>query len=93
MTEFRHWLICNGKSPKVASDTIARIKRVEQELKISVVEEYKKDQCYQLLSLFDNTGRNEEMKKYHTSLPIGKYYLSTYKYAIKLYVSFCETID
>ena len=87
--EFKKWMIKSGKNTKVISDTISRIKKIERELGcIEIDDEYKKDQCSHLLSLFDNTGRNEQMNQFQTSLPIGKYSLSTYKYAINLYISF-----
>lgn len=90
---FRKWLLENGKKGKVASDTISRLKKVERELgNIDMDEEYKKDQCCRVLKLFDNTGRNDEMDKYITTLPIGKYYLSTYRYAVKLYTLYKASI-
>lgn len=88
---FRKWLSESGKNKKVVSDTVSRIRKTEHELNnLSVDEEYEKDQCSKLLSLFENTGRNDTMLKYNTSLPIGKYSLSTYKYAVKLYIMFLE---
>lgn len=87
--DFRKWMLDNGKNPKVTCDTISRIKKLEKELgNIDIDDEYKKDQCSHLLSLFENTGRNERMNQYNTNLPIGKYYLGTYKYSISLYCDF-----
>jgi len=87
--EFRNWMVSLDKNKKVIGDSISRIKRIERELgNIEIDEEYKKDQCFHLLSLFENTGRNDEMSKYSTILPIGKYSLNTYRYAINLYISF-----
>lgn len=87
--KFRNWLLKNGKSKKVCSDTVSRIKKIERELgNIDVDEEYENDQCQKILKLFENTGRNEQMQKYNPNLPIGKYYLNTYKYAIRVYILF-----
>ena len=36
-------------------------------------------------------GVNESMEQYsNTSLPIGKYYMNTYRHALKQYVKYCE---
>ena len=87
--KFRNWLLKNGKNKKVCSDTISRIKKIERELgNIDLDEEYEKDQCQNLLNAFKNTGRNEQMEKYNSNLPIGRYHLSTYKYAVQVYISF-----
>jgi hypothetical protein len=38
-------------------------------------------------------GNNDEMKKYsNTNLPIGKYYMSTYRHALKQYIQFSEEV-
>lgn len=85
---FRNWAVSNGKNKKTVSDTVSRLRRLEHELNIDIDIEYKKDQCNYLLSLFNHTGNNEGMKKYNTSLPIGKYSLSTFKYAINQYITY-----
>lgn len=92
--EFRNWLMENGCTAKVAGDHISRLKRVERELNhCDIDEEYRSDKCNYLISLFDNNGNNEEMNKIkNNSLPIGKYYMSTYRLAIKKYVMFCDEI-
>lgn len=88
---FRNWLAESGKNAKVISDTISRLKRLERELgPIDIDSEYKKDQCNQMLSLFENTGRNEKMAHYKTSLPIGKYHMNTFRYALNMYISYLE---
>lgn len=92
--EFRNWLVENGCTAKVTGDHISRLKRVERELNhCDIDEEYRSDKCNYLISLFDNNGNNEEMNKIkNNSLPIGKYYMSTYRLAIKKYVMFCDEI-
>ena len=92
--EFRNWLIGNGCTPKVAGDHISRIKRIERELNhCDIDEQYRSDKCEYLISLFANNGNNDEMKKItSTTLPIGKYYMSTYRLAIKKYVMFCDEV-
>lgn len=90
---FRIWLSQNGKNKKVISDSVSRLKKLERELDINDIDiEYNKDHCENLLSLFENTGRNMRMNKYKTELPIGKYSLNTYKYALRLYCKFLEDI-
>ncbi len=94
--EFRIWLMKNGCTAKVAGDHISRLKRVEREINhCDIDEQYRSDKCKYLLGLFSNNGCNEEMKKIkNISLPIGKYYMSTYRLAIKKYIMFCdETIS
>lgn len=87
--KFRDWFLANHKNKKVCSDTISRIRKIERELgNIDIDEEYEKDQCQNLLKLFENTGRNEQMEQYNPNLPVGKYYLSAYKYAVRVYISF-----
>lgn len=94
--EFRNWLIKNNVAHKVASDTVSRLKRIEREIKnCDINEQYRSDRCEYLLSLFLNMGNNEEMRRLSMGgFPIGKYYMSTYRYALKYYVRFCdETIS
>lgn len=93
--EFKFWLINNGYKPKVACDTISRLKRIEREFEnCDIDEQYCKDRCAYLLSMFSNMGKNKAMEKQlQVSFPIGKYYMSTYRYAIKLYVTFCDEFN
>lgn len=90
--EFKNWLIKNGTKSKVASDTVSRLKRVEREIKnCDIDEQYRSDRCAYLLKLFLNMGVNKEMEEYpNAKLPIGKYYMSTYRLALKQYIQFCE---
>lgn len=89
--DFRTWLSRQGVNKKVTSDTVSRIKRIEREANHCDIDvEYRKDECSALLSLFKNKGINEHMNALETSLPIGKYQLSTYKYALQKYISFLQ---
>ena len=92
--EFRNWLINKGTKKKVAGDTISGLKRIEREFKnCDIDEQYRNDKCESLLNLFLNMGNNDEMKKYpNTNLPIGKYYMSTYRLAIKQYIQFSDDV-
>lgn len=92
--EFRNWLEKNGMKKKVQSDTMSRLKRIEKEInRCDIDEQYRNDRCEYLLSLFMNMGQNEEMKKFpDANLPIGKYYMSTFRHALKKYVEFCDEI-
>lgn len=90
--EFRNWLISKGTKTKVASDCISRLKRIEREINhCDIDEHYRRDRCEYLMSLFINMGKNDNMKKYRSvNLPIGKYYMGTYRHSLKQYVKFCD---
>ncbi len=87
---FKQWLDANNYSKKLQSDTISRLKKIERELNyIDLDSEFHCDNCEYVLSLFKNKGENIAMQKINpTSLPLGKYQLSTYKYALSLYLKF-----
>ena len=70
----------------------AIIKKVEKEIEnCDIDEQYRRDRCAYLMSLFLNMGLNDEMKKYpNAKFPIGKYHMSTFRHAIKYYISFCD---
>lgn len=90
--DFKAWLQSQNTTKKVQGDLISRIKRLERAFdNIDIDEEYKKDKCCFILSLFKNKGLNPEMSKFeNVDLPVGQYQLSTYKYALKKYISFIE---
>lgn len=89
--DFRIWFSNQDANKKVVSDIVSRIKRIEREItQCDIDVEYRKDECSSLLSLFKNKGINEQMNVIKTSLPVGKYQLSTYKYALKKYIDFLE---
>ena len=90
--EFKNWLINNGTKAKVAGDIISRLKRIEREIEnCDIDEQYRNDKCEYLLKLFLGMGNNNEMKKHPSAnLPIGKYYMSTYRHALKQYIKFLE---
>lgn len=91
---FRLWLNDNGYSKKVQSDIVSRLKKIEREFGfIDIDDEYASDKCEKLLLCFKNKGENEDMEKFNSpSLPIGKYQLSTYKYAVRLYIKFLNKL-
>lgn len=91
--EFRIWLDQNNYSKKMQSDIVSRIKKLERANNFTDIEEtIKIDNGLYLLSIFRNKGINDDMAKLNASyLPIGKYQLSTYKYAVKLYLKFKST--
>lgn len=88
--EFSIWLLQHGFSRKLISDYVSRLKRIERSLSNCDIDgEFYKDNCKDLLSIFKNSGKNEKMaSRLISDLPIGKYYISTYKYAVKKYVDF-----
>ena len=75
---FKIWLIKNGNSPKIASDTICRLKKldralIESPISSSVNSEFNKDNCENLLKCFSKNGENPIMDYFKLySLPIGK---------------------
>ena len=89
---FKNWLIGRDLNPKVRSDIVSRIKKVEKEIEnCDIDEQYRSDRCESLMALFLNMGLNEEMKKHpNAKFPIGKYHMSTFRHAIKYYVRFCD---
>lgn len=87
--DFRIWLSHQGINKKVSSDLVSRLKRIEREINhCDIDKEYRSDQCNALLSLFRSKGINAQMDALETSLPVGKYQLSTYKYALQKYITF-----
>ena len=90
--EFRKWLSQKGTTKKVQSDFVSRLKRLERELnQCDIDEQYRIDKCNYLMSLFYRMGNNDSMKQHkNINLPIGKYYMSTYRYALKKYIKYCD---
>lgn len=93
--EFKNWMFKKNINPKVQSDIISRLKKIEAEIDhCDIDEQYHNDQCKHLMSLFLKMGINEEMKKYpNANFPIGKYHMSVFRYALKQYILFCEQIN
>lgn len=90
--EFRNWMAEKGIKKKIQGDCISRLKRIEREInRCDIDEQYHNDRCEYLMSLFIHMGENTNMKKYpEANLPIGKYYMSTFRHAVKQYVQFCD---
>ena len=92
---FYIYLINLGMSTKVSRDNISRLRRVEKSIKnCDIDEEYRKDKCESLLSLFNKNADLEDINKVLIgTLPIGSYTMNTYKYAIRKYVTFRDDLD
>lgn len=90
--EFRIWLTKNDIQKKVQGDIVSRIRRIEREIEdCDVDEHYREDRCEYLMSLFKKMGVNEKMKSLpENNFPVGKYYMSTFRYALKYYIKFCD---
>ena len=90
--DFTNWLINKGIKKKNIGDFIYRLKRVERELgNCDLDEHYQNDKCSFLLATFANMGMNNNMKQFPLAqLPIGKYYMNTYRYSLKKYIKFKE---
>ena len=90
--EFRNWMTKKGTKTKIISDCISRLRRIEREFDhCDLDEEYRSDRCEFLMAAFEQIGQNEKMKRYqNANLPIGKYYMSSYRYSLKQYVAFMD---
>ena len=93
--DFVLWLKANNTPKKLCSDYISRIKRVERSIaNCDIDEEYARDRCHTLLSLFAHTGKNKSMEERMIGdLPIGKYHLSSFTYSIRKYVTFRDEVE
>ena len=91
--DFRKWLEKRGTNKKVQGDHISRLKRIERELgHCDLDEQYRSDRCEFILGVFLHKGENANMDLFpQANLPIGNYYMSTYRHSIKKYVEFCDT--
>lgn len=89
---FRIWLTAHKTNSKVIGDIISRLKRIEKEFDYcDLDEEYKNNRCNKIIAALDYNGENKVMAEYSgVNLPIGKYYMSTFRYALKKYVAFCD---
>lgn len=86
---FRNWLSDGDTKKKVQCDCISRLKRIERELRIDLDQKYEDTKLEDILEAFSNMGINTEMEKYgHVNLPVGKYYMSTYRHSLKMYIKF-----
>lgn len=92
---FRKFLISKKYSKKLCSDFISRIKRLENTIEnCDVDNEYDKDRCKKTLSLLENNGDNEELKKVLIGpLPVGKYSMSTFRYSLKKYIEYRDALN
>ena len=84
--DFYIYLCRTNLSNKVCKDIISRIKRIENSIiDCDIDDEYDKDKCTYLLSLFDN----KEIKKVLLKpIPLESCAINNFKYAIRKYISF-----
>lgn len=89
---FRAWLSKAGKNKKVQCDAVSRLKALQRELgPCELDSEYNKDGCANILAALKDKGENDIMHSFgDVKLPIGKYALSTYRYALNMYIQFRE---
>ena len=92
---FREWLIKNGNNKKLQSDALSRLRAVQRELgNCDLDEVYKTDKCEKLLKALSKKGINDTMKEYgEVKLPIGKYTLAAYRYALGQYLKYKEEAE
>lgn len=93
--DFRNWLARSGKSKKVQSDIVSRLKAIQREMgNCDIDAEYEYNKCETLFKAFEGKGINNTMKQYGSvNLPVGQYTLSVYRYALRIYVQFLEDIN
>lgn len=86
--DFFLWTVEKNISKKLYTDNMCRLEQIEHSITYcDLEEEYYKDRCETIISLFKNLGRNEKMASRHIgNLPIGKTYISSYTSAIRKYV-------
>ena len=92
---FRLWMNEKGVNKKVQMDCICRLKRIERELnQCDLDEQYCLDRCEFIMNAFLKQGNNDNMRKFpQASLPFGRYYMNTYRLAIKKYVKFRDEVN
>lgn len=93
--EFRQWLSKKNISKKMQSDLVSRLKRFERAVENCDIDaEYRTDKFEYLFSLFKNKGLNDNMNKFDdVDLPIGRYQLSTFKYALNMYKQYLADLS
>jgi DNA (cytosine-5)-methyltransferase 1 len=95
---FKHWLTLSGTKPKLISDTICRIKKLERELNLNFSSTYESSHENYIYELFNKKGINELMRELiegsvvESTLPIGKDSLATYKSSVKKYFEYTKTL-
>ncbi len=85
---FRQWLQEQGKSAKLISDAVCRLRRLQADCALSLDDEYQADGGQQLLALFDHKGQGLAARYPTSNLPIGKYHLAAYKLALTQYLAY-----
>ena len=90
---FRTWLANAGKNRRVQADAVSRLKTLQRELGCCDLDhEYNSDKCTHILAALKNKGENDLMRAYgEVKLPVGKYTLSVYRYALNMYIQFRES--
>lgn len=96
LIEFSNWLITNGYNKKIASDIISRLKRIDKELLYSkkqttIDNEYLFDSCENLLKSLIKNQKSDEYVLKNSNLPVNKYEIYNYKFALNKYLSYLKT--
>ena len=91
---FRIWLSKKGIPQKQIKDTCSRVKSIEKTLfpYYNIEEEFGKDKCVEIMRFFNDKGALFKIYCEDITLPIGYYYLSSYKLALRKYVEFLESL-
>lgn len=91
----RNWMTSQGRNRKVTSDVVSRLKKIEREFgRIDIHDEYKKDRCERLMKAFSKKGENTVMQSMRSAaFPVGTYQMLTYRYAIRQYVIFADSLS
>lgn len=91
---FRIWLSEKGISQKQIKDNCSRVKSIEKTLNpyYNIDEEFKKNKCIDIMHYFNDKGALFKIYCKEVTLPIGQYYLSSYKLALRKYIEFLESL-
>lgn len=98
IVDFSNWLSFKGTNKKIISDTISRLKRINNELITldpctNIEKEYKTDKCKNLFDSFNRKLPNNIKILASSCLPLDKPEISNYKLALNKYIDFLEKKD
>lgn len=92
---FRMWLSSQGMSQKQIKDNCSRLKSIEKTLLpyYDIDLEYTKNKCVEILRFFNDKGALFKVYCENITLPIGQYYLSSYKLALRKYIKYLDSLN
>ncbi len=92
---FRMWLSSQGMSQKQIKDNCSRLKSIEKTLLpyYDIDLEYAKNKCTDILRFFNDKGALFKVYCENITLPVGQYYLSSYKLALRKYINYLDSVN